>query len=435
MIFEAFLPVFPFLAGDSCSYTMAQLAAIPGTTREELFQNNSTCGHPYRVTTLLYKRMKRAHADVPELAFNELAPMKIMTLQLALRYSCWAASSARNTGERLGRTIQAETSALAASLVFRGSPDRSMGGFYMWIHPYIAQRVLGPILFSFFCSRLGSPCWELLQKRCSWIPQWLARLHPPRNGFTISRHGYLTSLLFRGVCWLHGAVTACWRRELWVASSELKQYVLSFRQGSLSAVFTHFFPPKHTASGGGGEQLVLRRWRLKHYQVYHVFRSRSKTHQARWKTANDLKSPWIRPLKPSSSNSARQHMCSWSLSRSCALGDPVQSSASRLRRPPSEMAEGLFSPCLLHAQLCLQTCISCGAPCSCSWAPEPPRAALGELQRHRISWVVLEAIKLLFVRPNVEEVRAGIFNPLEMIRGEEHKGGLDERFAPKRCGS
>lgn len=60
---------------------------------------------------------------------------------------------------------------------------------------------------------------------------------------------------------------------------------------------------------------------------------------------------------------------------------------------------------------------------------------LGELQRHRISWVVLEAIKLLFVRPNAEEVRAGIFNPLEMIRGEEHKGGLDERFAPKRCGS
>lgn len=88
MIFEAFLPVLPFLAGDSCSYTMAQLAAIPGTTREELFQNNSTCGHPYRVTTLLYKRMKRAHTDVPELAFNELAPMKIMTLQLALRYSC-----------------------------------------------------------------------------------------------------------------------------------------------------------------------------------------------------------------------------------------------------------------------------------------------------------------------------------------------------------
>lgn len=88
MIFEAFLPVLPFLAEDSCSYTMAQLAAIPGTSHEELFQNNSTCGHPYRVTTLLHKRMKRAHADVPELAFSELAPMKIMTLQLALRYSC-----------------------------------------------------------------------------------------------------------------------------------------------------------------------------------------------------------------------------------------------------------------------------------------------------------------------------------------------------------
>lgn len=191
--------------------------------------------------------MKRTHVDVPELAFIELAPMKIMTLQLALRYLCWAASSAQNTGERLGWAIQAEVFAHAASLVFKASSDRNTGGFYMWIYPYIAQRLLGPVLFSFIRSRLGSPCWELLQKRCSWKTLWLARLHPPCNDFTISRHRYLTSLLLRGVCWLHGAVAACWRRELQVASSEMKQYVLSFRQGSLSAVFTHFFPPKHTA--------------------------------------------------------------------------------------------------------------------------------------------------------------------------------------------
>lgn len=50
-------------------------------------------------------------------------------------------------------------------------------------------------------------------------------------------------------------------------------------------------------------------------------------------------------------------------------------------------------------------------------------------------WIVLETIKLLFAGPCVEEVRAWIFNPLEMIRDEKHKGGLDEHFAPKPCGS
>lgn len=49
--------------------------------------------------------------------------------------------------------------------------------------------------------------------------------------------------------------------------------------------------------------------------------------------------------------------------------------------------------------------------------------------------MVLETIKLLFIGPHVEEVRAWIFNPLEMIRDEEHKGGLDEHFAPKLCDS
>lgn len=50
-------------------------------------------------------------------------------------------------------------------------------------------------------------------------------------------------------------------------------------------------------------------------------------------------------------------------------------------------------------------------------------------------WMVVETIKLLFVGPHVEEVRAWIFNPLEMITDEKHKGSLDEHFAPKPCGS
>lgn len=49
--------------------------------------------------------------------------------------------------------------------------------------------------------------------------------------------------------------------------------------------------------------------------------------------------------------------------------------------------------------------------------------------------MVLETIKLLFIGFHVEEVRAWIFNPLEMIRDEKHKGGLDEHLAPKPCGS
>lgn len=48
---------------------------------------------------------------------------------------------------------------------------------------------------------------------------------------------------------------------------------------------------------------------------------------------------------------------------------------------------------------------------------------------------MLETIKLLFISFHVEEVRAQIFNPLEMIRDKKHKGGLDEHFAPKPCGS
>lgn len=49
--------------------------------------------------------------------------------------------------------------------------------------------------------------------------------------------------------------------------------------------------------------------------------------------------------------------------------------------------------------------------------------------------MVLETIKFSFIGFHVEEVRAWIFNPLEMIRDEKHKGGLDEHLAPKPCGS
>lgn len=48
-------------------------------------------------------------------------------------------------------------------------------------------------------------------------------------------------------------------------------------------------------------------------------------------------------------------------------------------------------------------------------------------------WTVLKTNKLLFTGPLVEEVRAWMFNPLEMIRDEKHKGGLDEHFASKPC--
>lgn len=48
---------------------------------------------------------------------------------------------------------------------------------------------------------------------------------------------------------------------------------------------------------------------------------------------------------------------------------------------------------------------------------------------------MLETVKLLFIGFHVEEVRAWIFNPLEMFRDEKHKGGLEEHFASKPCGS
>lgn len=124
-------------------------------------------------------------------------------------------------------------------------------------------------------------------------------------------------------------------------------------------------------------------------------------------------------------------------------GPGAEQCASRLQRPPAEMAEGLFSPCLLHARTPEHSCA-----CRRAFPAEPCALAAGHLNHLELHsgsfrgtesegwrWAVLEAIKLLFVGPNVEEVRAGIFNPLEMIRDEEHKGGLDEHFAPKLCGS
>lgn len=43
------------------------------------------------------------------------------------------------------------------------------------------------------------------------------------NGFAVSRHGHLTSLLLCDVCWKHKAVTACWGWEQQVGLSKMKQ--------------------------------------------------------------------------------------------------------------------------------------------------------------------------------------------------------------------
>lgn len=42
---KIFCAILLFSIGDSCFYGVAQLVTIPGTSHEQLFQNNSVCGH------------------------------------------------------------------------------------------------------------------------------------------------------------------------------------------------------------------------------------------------------------------------------------------------------------------------------------------------------------------------------------------------------